>query len=148
MGMYSNRHSMGYQLSDKSKYFLSRSAFLEALYFAYQYSEFMDELEALGDGSRGISYDSQPHGSASKGSLEDLAIKRARISARVDIIEQSCRETDPDLYFWLLKGVTSDSVGYDYLRYQLGMPCGRRQYYEKSRQFYYILYCKKLAKGY
>lgn len=148
MMAYSNRHSMGYQLSDKSKWYLSKSAFLEALYFAYQYQEFLDELEAIGDGSRAISYDSQPHGTSAKGSLEDLAIKRSRISAKVDIIEAACREADPDLYFWLLKGVTSDSVGYDYLYYQLKMPCGRRAYYEKRRKFYYILYRKMSERFY
>lgn len=145
---YSNVKNLRRQLSDRNKYYLSKSAFLEALYFAYQYQEYLDELEAIGDGNRAISYDLQPHGEVSGSALEDLAIRRAGISARVDLIESACREADPELYFWLIKGVTSDSVGYDYLHYQLGMPCGRRAYYEKRRRFYYILYRKKLAKGY
>lgn len=146
MGMYSNRHSMGYQLSKGNGYYLSKAAFLESLYFAYQYQEFLDELEVIGDGSKGISYDAQPHGDAKAGGLEDLAIRRARISSKVDLIERVCREVDPELYPWLIKGFTSDEVGYDYLRYQLRMPCGRNQYYEKRRKFYFLLYREKQKK--
>ena len=105
-----------------------------------------DDLEVIGDGSKGISYDSQPHGDAKAGGLEDLAIRRARISSKVDLIERVCRDVDPELYPWLIKGFTSDEVGYDYLRYRLGMPCGRNQYYEKRRKFYFLLYREKQKK--
>ena len=65
---------MGYQLSKGSNYYLSKAAFLESLYFAYQYQEFLDELEVIGDGSKGISYDSQPHGDARAGGLVSYQI--------------------------------------------------------------------------
>lgn len=138
---YNNRKNLK-QLSPKSEYYLSPPQFLYSLYFAYQYQEFKDKLEEMGDGNRAVNYDAQPHGESKGTALEDLAIKRAKISARIDLIEQVCRETDPGLYFWLLKGVTSKSVGYGYLRYQLGMPCGRNYYYKRRRQFYHDLYNK------
>lgn len=137
---YSNvKNLRRWQISKESKYYLSKEAFLQALYFAYRYQEFKDILEEMGDGSKALSYDGQPRGSLAGSSLEDLAIKRAKISAKIDLIESSCREADPELYFWLIKGVTSDTVGYNYLRCQLHMPCGRNQYYERRRKFYYIL---------
>ena len=139
---YSNRRALQKELSNSNKYYLSKAAFLQSLYFAYQYQEFLDELEMIGDGSRAISYDSQPHGEATGGALEDLAIRRAKVSCKIDAIESACREASSELYKWLIKGVTSDEVGYDYLRYQLNMPCGRRQYYEIRRKFYFILYQK------
>ena len=126
-------------LSTKSKYWLSNAAFYQAYYFALRYQEFKDTLEEMGDGSRGLSYDSQPHGSASKSSLEDLAIKRSRISAKVDIIESACRLADAEMYPWLIKAVTNNDVGYDYLRYQLGIPYSRGTFYDRRRKFYYIL---------
>lgn len=122
---------------------MSKEAFLQALYFAYRYQEFKDILEEMGDGSKALSYDGQPRGTSAGSSLEDLAIKRAKISAKIDLIESSVYEADPDLFMWLLKGVTSDSVGYNYLHFQLHMPCGRNQYYDRRRKFYYIL-SKKL----
>ena len=126
-------------LSTKNKYWLSNAAFYQAYYFALRYQEFKDTLEEMGDGSRGLSYDPQPHGSASKSSLEDLAIRRARISAKVDIIESACRLADAELYPWLIKAVSNNDVGYDYLYYQLGIPCSRGTFYERRRKFYYIL---------
>ena len=126
-------------LSTKNKYWLSNAAFYQAYYFALRYQEFKDTLEEMGDGSRGLSYDSQPHGSANKSSLEDLAIRRARISAKVDIIESACRLADAELYPWLIKAVTNNNVGYDYLYYQLEIPCSRGTFYERRRKFYYIL---------
>lgn len=126
-------------LSTKNKYWLSNAAFYQAYYFALRYQEFKDTLEEMGDGSRGLSYDPQPHGSASKSSLEDLAIRRARISAKVDIIESACRLADVELYPWLIKAVTNNDVGYDYLYHQLGIPCSRGTFYERRRKFYYIL---------
>lgn len=127
-------------LSTKNKYWLSNAAFYQAYYFALRYQEFKDTLEEMGDGSRGLSYDPQPHGgSANKSSLEDLAIKRSRISAKVDIIESACRLADAEMYPWLIKAVTNNDVGYDYLRYQLGIPYSRGTFYDRRRKFYYIL---------
>ena len=126
-------------LSTKSKYWLSNAAFYQAYYFALRYQEFKDTLEEMGDGSRGLFYDSQPHGSATKSSLEDLAIKRSKVSEKIDLIESACRLADAELYPWLIKAVTNNDVGYDYLYYQLGIPCSRGTFYDRRRKFYYIL---------
>jgi hypothetical protein len=83
---YSNRRALQKELSNSNKYYLSKAAFLQSLYFAYQYQEFLDELEMIGDGSRAISYDSQPHGEATGGALEDLAIRRTKVSCKIDAI--------------------------------------------------------------
>ena len=126
-------------LSAKNEYQLDNAAFYHAYYFALRYPTFKDMLEEMGDGSRGLSYDSQPHGSANKSSLENLAIKRSRVSSRIDLIESSCRLADAELYPWLIKAVTNKDVGYEYLRYQLGIPCSRGTFYNRRRKFYYIL---------
>lgn len=135
---YNSRNNLK-PLRKSNKYWLTNSAFYQAYYFALRYQEFLDTLEEMGDGSRGLSYDSQPHGSASKSSLEDLAIRRSRVSSKVDLIESACRLADADLYPWLLKAVTNNDIGYDYLYYQLGIPCSRGTFYDRRRKFYYIL---------
>lgn len=138
---YNNRKNLK-QLSTKNPYWLPHAAFYSAYYFALRYQEFLDELEALGDGARGISYDSQPHGDSTGTALEDLAIKRAKVSSYIDLIESSCLEADREIAPYLLKAVTNIDVGYDYLDH-LGMPCGRGTFYKRRRKFYYIL-SKKL----
>lgn len=131
------------QLSTKNPYYLPDAAFRNAFYFALRYHEFVDKLETLGDGARGISYDSQPHGDSKGTALEDLAIKRAKISARIDLIVSSCVEADRELAPWLFKAVTNRNIGYEYLD-QIGVdgkqiPCGSSKYYNRRRKFYYIL---------
>ena len=63
----------------------------------------------------------------------------AELSKRMDIIEQTVRETDPELYQWILQGVTDEFATFKYLHETKGMPCGHRQYYERRRKFYYML---------
>lgn len=143
---YSNRRALARGLSPKNKWYLPKYAFREALNYAQQYQDYLDRLEELGNGSRAISYDSQPHGDSKGTALEDLAIRRAKISVRVDKIEQACREADAELYPWLLKAVTNDGIGYDYLYYYLEppIPCSRNTFYERRHKFFYLLYQKIL----
>ena len=136
---YDGKKAMYRKQSKKSSYWMSEEEKGYVMNFAYRYQEFKDKLEELGDGNRAISYDSQPHAEANGSALEDLAIRRSKISSKVDLIESTCQEVDPDLYFWLLKGVTSRSASYEYLRYQLRIPCGRNYYFERKNRFYYLL---------
>lgn len=50
------------------------------------------------------------------------------------LIERLAKEAGGDIAKWLLQGVTS-SVAYECLQ----VPCGRRQYYNRRRQFYELL---------
>ena len=54
-------------------------------------------------------------------------------------IEQTAIEADPELYPWILEGVTQDYATYRYLRDAKKMPCGKNMYYERRRRFYWLL---------
>ncbi|MBQ6734863.1 MAG: hypothetical protein IJR00_08145 [Lachnospiraceae bacterium] len=81
----------------------------------------------------------EPQGNA-KGAgrpTENLAIKRAQLSKKIDMIEKIVREVDPFIYKYLLKGVTEGTT-YEKLQ-SSGMTCSRNTYYSRRREFYYKL---------
>lgn len=54
------------------------------------------------------------------------------------MIENAAKETDEQLYKYIIKNVT-EGVPYEVLN----VPCGRRQFYDKRKLFFYKLYCIK-----
>lgn len=67
-----------------------------------------------------------------KGGSDPKALKDAAL------IEQASREAEPNICQYILKNVTQ-GVPYEYM----DVPCGRRQFYEQRRKFFYLLSKKK-----
>ena len=110
-----------------------------AMHFAYQYHEWKKELSGLTDTSKAIQYSDMPKGNINPDPTGDLVERRERLVHNVDIVEKCARESDPDLYEWIMLGVTNDGVNYDSLHTLKGIPCSRNTYYERRRKFYYLL---------
>jgi hypothetical protein len=60
------------------------------------------------------------------------------------LVEQACREADPELYPWIIKGVT-EGYTYQNLKSRYGLPCGvnrfgriRTKYYLRLRELIQI----------
>ena len=74
--------------------------------------------------------------------LSDLtarcAMRRIYYSDKIKMVERAARESDPDLYIYILKGVT-EGLSYTYLKTKLNMPCGRDTYYDRYRKFFWLL---------
>lgn len=79
---------------------------------------------------------------------ESLALKKAVLSKKIDLVESCAREADIILYDFVLRGVTGKphAVTFEKLRLS-GMPCSRNTYYDRRRRFYWLL-CQKLDAGY
>lgn len=118
---------------------ISTHEFYMAMHFAYQYHEWKKELSGLTDTSKAIQYSDMPKGNLNPDPTGDLVERREHLVHNVDIVEQSAREADPDLYEWLMLGVTNDGITYESLRTLKGIPCGRKMYYDRRRKFYYLL---------
>lgn len=122
------------------KYALDKAEYLNAKYFALRYNKWKDEYEALSDTSRGLRYDQdRVQTSGDFDPVEANGTRMAELSKRMDIIEQTVRETDPELYRWILQGVTDEFATYTYLRMTKNMPCGDQKYYRLRKKFYYLL---------
>lgn len=99
------------------------------------YGEYKKRLAEL-DGRKAFVLDGMPHGTGISDPTSDIAEKRQRLQAKIDLIEDTVRKVDAALYEWLLLGVTTDA-SYKYLRDSLGMPCGKDYYIKRYREVYY-----------
>lgn len=125
------------EISKKNKYWISKHRYYELKHFCLQYREIKEELAGLitvpgsfVDISGKRSFDGDRTG--------DTAVRRAYLTKRLDLIEQTALETDGDIYQWLLKGVT-EGYSYEYLRSVLGLPCSRDVYYDRYRKFFWLI---------
>lgn len=125
---------------NEDKYGISKHKFLEVKYHCLQYPEWRKELANLTDAIKGMQYGQEGKGSKSQvSSTERLAIKRLELEEKCKRIEQTAIETDPEIYQWLLEGVTTEYATYRYLRDAKGIPCGDQKYYKTRRKFYWLL---------
>lgn len=119
-----------------SRYYVDKETFLTVLHYCKQYPLWLAELDAIPVPLNGISYDKDSVQSSSDyDSTSDLAMRRAAISRKKDVMDKCAKRTAGDLSEWLIMG-----VGHGLTYFQLverGMPCGRTLYYDIRRRFYY-----------
>ena len=125
------------RLSKKSKWYLPYETRATVIHYARQYREWKNEYNTIG-GTGSYNMDGMPHGQNDTDTTQRDGMRRAELSSKIQLIEDTVREVDEDIYKWLLIGVTQ-KVSYDYLRNSLDIPCGERQYHEKKREFHYRL---------
>lgn len=103
--------------------------------YAREYQDWQRALQYLTHTPRSQRFD-EPQGRAQGAGrpTERLAIKRATISKKCYMIEQTAREAGPFIYPFLLKGVTTGAT-FETL-FAEGMACSRNTYYTKRRDFY------------
>lgn len=133
-----------------SKWKISKHAFYAALHYAYQFNEWENEYRELeaSEGARAICYSDAPKSIGSiKSQVEEIAVKKADLLRKMDLVREAAHEADPEIYRWLLEAVTNEGVYYTTLLHggsrlteRIGrIPCGRGYFYEKRRKFYYLL---------
>ncbi len=123
-------------LSTKNPYRLERNRYLELKYFCFQYEKWKKEL---GD----LLYlkelkSSEIKSTCTSDPTADLAIKRAELLSKCEMIEQSAIEAAPGFYQGLIKGVTHN-IGYDSLIANEALDISQREYYVCYRRFFWIL---------
>lgn len=128
---------------NKDKYNISKHRFLELYHFCMQYKEWKAELEALTDTVKAIGYSEKIKGSSMKSATEELAMKRAELSKKCELIEQTAIEADPELYQYIIEGVTEEYASFRYLKQSLEIPCEKDMYYNRRRRFFWLLSKKK-----
>lgn len=105
--------------------------------YAMMYNEWKMLYDAL-DSRRSIGSDGMPHGNNLSDPVEQDGIRREELCRKMEKIDKTLVEADPDLYPWLKIAVTNRGISYRSLVTQ-GMPCGPDMYYDRRRKFYYLL---------
>lgn len=120
--------------SVNNKYYLPKEKYLATLYWCLQYPLWLQELEDLEpDTGKAIEYKRDyVQTSEEYDPVSALAIRRAEILRKKELLENTIREIGAGIYKWLLQG-----IGYGVPEYRLrqnGMPCSRRYYSNKRQQ--------------
>ena len=121
-----------------SKYYLPKEVFLTTLHFCRQYPYWLTELDLVFDARQGIAYDKdRVQSSNNYDSTSDLGIKRATMSKKIDIINDTAKAVAGHQFKWLILGCCYGKPYYA-LKHD-GIPCGKNIYYAWRRRFYYEL---------
>lgn len=121
-----------------SKYYLPKEVFLTTVHFCRQYPYWLEMIEAMTDARQGIAYDKDHVQSSNEyDSTSALAMKRAMMSRKVDLIRDTARTVAGHQYKWLIQGCCYGKPYY-LLRHD-GIPYGKDLYYKQRRRFYYEL---------
>lgn len=128
---------------NQDKYKISKHRFLELYHFCMQYQEWKSELKYLTDTVKGIDYSGEIKGTGTGSATERLAIRRGELRKKCELIEQTAMEADPEIYQYIIEGVTADYASYKYLKEVKGIPCCKNVYYDRRKKFYWLLSRKK-----
>lgn len=113
--------------------------------YCYRYPGWKKALSLLTHTSRAQRLDQVRTSTGAVGKpTEQLAIKRAALSHKTRLIEDTAKETDPLMYPFLIRGVTERKMTYEKLR-AAGLAVSRNTYYDRYRKFYYLLHQKDMA---
>lgn len=122
-----------------SKYWVEPEIFDNVVTFCRCYPVWIKELQSLPDGNRAIQYDKDKVQTSNQyDATAELALKRVETERKVNLILTTAQLASPELWEWVVKGVTSkDYTTNDLI--QQGMPASVNHYTKVKRYFYYLL---------
>ncbi len=121
------------------EYGISKSEYEELKAFCRRYDEKRAEAADMLYRTTG-KLTGMPRGSNTSDPVCAAAVQRDRLLRDCEMIEQAAIAASGDLYAYILRNVTRDE-GITALK----PPCGRRQFYEARRKFFFLLRNAKLG---
>lgn len=85
-------------------------------------------------GLKAVNSDGMPHASGLSNPTEAQAMRNQKYHSNIILVETTCKEADQEIWQYILKNVTEGAT-YE----MLDVPCGRRQFYNSRRKFFYML---------
>lgn len=125
------------ELSNKSKWKISKHRYLELVHYCLQYSEWRKELGKI-DILRASSMSQSRADKEWIDQTSEIVIRRAELINRIEQIERITREADPDLASYIFISVTKGTT-YPQLSAFMYVPCSRDTFYDRRRKFYWLL---------
>ena len=121
------------------KYGISKHRYMELMGFCRQYPEWKQALQEITYIRGKEHYASPKPTNYNVGDpVGNSVIRKTILETKIKLIEDAAKETDKDLYEYIIKGVCYN-VPITYLEMIEGMPCGKSAYFEKRRYFFYLL---------
>ena len=126
------------QLSKNNPYYISKHRYYELKHFCLQYQEWQREYRRLEqEGIPHASFDIFSYGEPSDPTAR-LAMLKSVYSDKIDMVEYCADAVDQDIGPYI-RAAVCEGFTYDKLNARLCVPCGRKEFYELYRQFFYIL---------
>ncbi len=127
------------EISKKKRFYISKHRFYELKYFCRQYSEWKTSAETILDHSSEMVFDPvKVRSSDLSDPVFKMVEKREEYLDRMFMIEKAAKAASPDLWKYLMKGVT-DGISYEHLLARYEIPCCKDTYYEAFRRFFWAL---------
>ena len=126
------------ELSKNNKYWISKHRYYELKHFCLQYPIWKKAVNEIGSSGTTSTFEWMPASNIPGNPTANLALMKICYSKNIDMIETIAEETDKFLASYILKAVT-EGYSYTYLKCRLGMPYSRDSYYDKYRQFFWLL---------
>lgn len=126
------------KLSERNKYWISKHRHYELKHFCLQYPEWKikySKMSLMGSREYGSVYSRS--GGYSDPTLR-LVEQREFFRKRIELLEQTAIEADPDLAPYILKAVTEE-LSFTFLNTRMNIPCSRDTYYDRYRKFFWLL---------
>ena len=120
------------------KYGLSKYKYRELKNFCLQYREKIAERNSY-CGISAVRLTGVPGAGGISDPTFNAAARIEKLDRDILLIEQTAIEVDAILYPYIISNV-ADGIPYEYMN---NPPCGRRQFYEARRKFFYLLSLKK-----
>ncbi|MBQ5333001.1 MAG: hypothetical protein J6K92_07060 [Oscillospiraceae bacterium] len=121
-------------------YAIPREDYNELFWFCRRYRKNKEQIESFYGTHTPCSDGGSRSGAISK-PTEATAIKIAKLRNECELIEQAAQEAGGEaLASYIITNVTVPKKPYEYLGV---VPCGRQQFYEMRRKFFYILWKNK-----
>lgn len=132
------------ELSKNNPLYIDKFAFRTAYYFALQYPKWKRQYaESIGSVIKAVDYNDSPKGTGTGDPTARIAMRTSILHSNIELIECTALMAGRDMAEYILYAVTNEGITYNYLRggrCKLGrIPCGRNQYYQMRRLFYYLL---------
>lgn len=118
-------------------YELTHAEYLELVWFCRQYADKKQRLILISGGG-GVKLDGMPHGTSPGNPTLSAVVRREPLLRDCEMIEQAAIEAWADGYRDILRNV---ALGETYER--ISPNCGRRQFFDLRRKFFFILWEKR-----
>lgn len=120
------------------EYQISENRYRELKYFCRQYKEKKEKLRAISEVEPPIYGSVKNRNTETKDPTFDIAIKRMELQEDLDMIDESAKQADFEIYKDILANVT-DGIPIQHLN----APCSASTFKRRRRDFYIILDKKK-----
>lgn len=127
------------ELANKNKYRIDRHRYYELRHFCLQYPNWLEFYSKL-DGYSAVHYTQAKSANtgAPADTVPETVEKRESVKRRMDLVEEAAKRTDAVIGPYIFRAVTT-GLSYEHLRAKYSMPCGKSQYYDLYRKFFWIL---------